>query len=90
MAKTVIGNVCRAAPGMTAGLARVVHLHQDTPADQEKNGCDGNQKGPQDDLHLPRWIKDPSLRTLVFVVVNYQIARGVSKDFGTLWWTRSQ
>src|SRR5262245_5872931 len=81
-AKTVIGNVCRAAPGMMAGFARVVHFHQDTAADQEKNGRDGNQKGPHSDLHVPRWIKAPSLLTLAFLVVNYQTARAVSKDFG--------
>ena len=58
MARAAIGNVW-AAPGVLAGLARVVHLHQDTPADQEKNGCDGNQKGPHGDLHVPQLDKDP-------------------------------
>jgi hypothetical protein len=74
---------------MTAGLARVVHLHQDTPADQEKNGCDGNQKGPHGDLHLPQWIKDPITPYVRFRGGKLPIRSGVSKDFGTLWWARS-
>jgi len=80
MGRAATGNVGRATPRMMAGLARVVHFHQDTAADQEKNGCDGNQKGPHGDLHLPQWIKDPITPYVGFRGGKLPNRSGVSKD----------
>jgi len=60
MARAATGNVCRAAPGMMAGIARAVHHHQGAAADQQKNGREGNHKCPHTDLsRVPQLDKDP-------------------------------
>ena len=80
MARAATGNVCRAAPGMMAGIARAVHHHQGVTSRKMAARAITNVLIPTSHV-CPSWIKTPSLPTLAFLAVKLPDRSGGEQGF---------